>query len=160
MASTSDGERLTDVHDEIRSAKGVRVAAQDGTRSGAPPSAAELLALWRERFRAADAAALSDLYHPEAYLLGSTPTPHLGRDAIARYFAAALAPGADVDFSDVQSRLARSEVRLVLARAEFTAPGILLPMWLTQTWVEDGSRWLVASHHAAPVAGGSSGSSA
>ena len=127
------------------------MAAQDGTRRGSRPSANELLALWRERFRASDVAALTDLYHPEAYLLGSAATPHIGRDAIARYFASALAPGADVAFPCVESRLARPEVRLVLARAEFTAPGILLPMWLTQTWVDDGSGWLVASHHAAPV---------
>ena len=127
------------------------MAAQDGTRGGSRPFADELLALWREHFRASDVAALTDLYHPEAYLLGSTPTPHIGRDAIARYFASALVPGADVDFSGVESRLASPEVRLVLARAEFAAPGILLPMWLTQTWVDDGSGWLVASHHAAPA---------
>jgi ketosteroid isomerase-like protein len=127
------------------------MAAQDSARRDSRASAEELLALWRERFRASDVAALTELYHPEAYLLGSTPTPHLGRDAIARYFTSSLAPGADVAFSGVESRLARPEVRLVLARAEFTAPGIRLPMWLTQTWVDEGSGWLVASHHAAPV---------
>jgi len=127
------------------------MAAQDSARRGSRASADELLALWRERFRASDVAALTELYHPEAYLLGSTPTPHLGRDAIARYFTSSLAPGADVDFSGVESRLARPEVRLVLARAEFTAPGIRLPMWLTQTWVDDGAGWLVAAHHAAPA---------
>ena len=127
------------------------MGAQDSARERARACAEELLALWRERFRASDVAALTELYHPEAYLLGSSPTPHLGRDAIARYFASSLAPGADVDFSGVESRLARPEVRLVLARAEFTAPGIRLPMWLTQTWVDDGAGWLVAGHHAAPA---------
>ena len=125
------------------------MAAEGSTTSGSGASAGGLLGMWRERFRACDAAALSELYHPEAYLLGSTPTPHLGREAIARYFASSLAPGADVDFSGIESRLARPDVRVVLARAEFTAPGIRLPMWLTQTWVDDGSGWLVASHHAA-----------
>jgi ketosteroid isomerase-like protein len=128
------------------------MAAQPTADSGSEPSGDELLGMWREPFRACDVAGLTELYHPEAYLLGSTPTPHLGREAIARYFASSLAPGADVDFSGVESRLARPEVRLVLALAVFTAPGISLPRWLTQTWVDDGARWLVASHHAAPIA--------
>ena len=127
------------------------MTAETGARGGSGASADELLRIWRERFRALDVAGLTELYHPEAYLLGSTPTPHIGRDAIARYFASSLAPGADVEFSGVESRLANPGVRLVLARAEFTAPGIRLPMWLTQTWVDDGSGWLVASHHAAPA---------
>jgi ketosteroid isomerase-like protein len=129
------------------------VAAEDSARSSSGASADELLGVWRQRFRAFDIAGLTELYHPEAYLVGSSPTPHAGREAIARYFASSLAPGADVDFSGVESRLARPEVRLVLARAEFTAPGICLPMWLTQTWIADGSGWLVASHHAAPALG-------
>jgi len=115
------------------------VAAEGSATSGSGASADELVGMWRERFRAFDVVGLTELYHPEAYLLGSTPTPHLGRDAIARYFASSLAPGADVDFSGVESRLARPGVRLVLARAEFTAPGVRLPMWLTQTWVDDRS---------------------
>ena len=127
------------------------MAAQPTANSGSGPSADELLGMWRERFRACDVAGLTELYHPEAYLLGSTPTPHFGREAIARYFAASLAPGADVDFFGVESLLPRPEVRLVLALAVFTAPGIRLPMWLTQTWVDEGARWLVASHHAAPA---------
>lgn len=127
------------------------MAPQDGARSDCRASAEELLARWRERFRASDIAALTELYHPQAYLLGSTPTPHVGREAIARYFGSSLASGADVAFSGVECRLARPEVLLVLARAEFTAPAIRLPMWLTQTWVDDGSGWLVASHHAAPA---------
>ena len=129
------------------------MTAVKGNGDGRVPTADELLAHWRARFRAADVDALTDLYHREAFLLGSTATPSVGRDEIHDYFASlGSTSGADVEFSEVRSRLMRSGVLLVLARAEFSAPGVSLPMWLTQVWVEDWAGWIVASHHAAPVA--------
>jgi uncharacterized protein (TIGR02246 family) len=125
----------------------------DGTGAGRTPAADDLLGRWRARFRAADFEALTDLYHHEAFLLGSTTAPHVGRDQIRKYFeSAGTVSGADVEFSQVTGRLVRPDVLLVLALAEFTASGASLPMWLTQVWVDDWLGWVIASHHASPVA--------
>jgi uncharacterized protein (TIGR02246 family) len=129
------------------------VAVVPATDGGRTPPASALLAQWREGLQAANYAALTDLYHHEAVLVGSTAAPHVGRDRIREYFES-LGPvsKADVDFSQVTSRLVRPDVLLVLALAEFTVDGMPLPMWLTQVWVDDWAGWVIASHHASPVA--------
>ena len=129
------------------------MAVVHGSSGGRTPPASDLLAQWRERLRAADYAALTDLYHHEAFLLGSTAAPHVGRNQIREYFES-LGPmsDADVDFSQVTSRLVRPDVLLVVALAEFTLDDMSLPMWLTQVWVEDWAGWVIAGHHASPRA--------
>ena len=75
---------------------------------GRPPAADELLERWRQHFQASDYAGLTDLYHPEAFLVGSRPEVFIGRDRIREYFES-LGPMTqpDVRFSDVNSRLTR-----------------------------------------------------
>jgi len=117
------------------------------------PSADQLLRQWRDRYRAADFAGLTELYHRDAFLLGSTAHPHIGRDQIQEYFdSLGQVRGPDVEFTEITSRLVRPDVLLVLALASFRLNDVTLSMRLSQVWVEDWSGWLVASHHASPPA--------
>jgi ketosteroid isomerase-like protein len=117
------------------------------------PTAQHLLAQWRDRYRAADFVGLTELYHRDAFLSGSTAHAHIGRDEIQEYFdSLGQVTDPDVEFSEITSRLVRPEVLVVLALAVFRLNGVTLPMRLTQVWVEDWSGWLIASHHASPPA--------
>lgn len=129
------------------------MAVTEGTGTPPQPTAEELLARWRECFRSADFAALAKLYQPEGYLSGSRVTPSFGRAEIREYFDS-LGPieGADVEFTEVHSRLIRPGVLVVLTRADFTMPAVTQTMRLTQVWVEDPAGWVIAGHHAAPIA--------
>ena len=117
------------------------------------PSADQLLGQWRDRYRAADFTGLTELYHRDAFLLGSTTHPHIGRDQIQEYFdSLGQVREPEVEFTEITSRLVRSDVLIVLALASFGLNGVILPMRLSQVWVEDWSGWLIASHHASPPA--------
>ncbi len=129
------------------------MATVPGGAGAKTPAAIDLLARWRERFRAADYDALTELYHHEGSLVGGTPVVHAGRDQIHEYFASlGPIPDADVTFAEVTSRLIRPDVLIVVARAEFSLGGKSLLMRLTQVWVDDWAGWLIASHHASPIA--------
>jgi uncharacterized protein (TIGR02246 family) len=129
------------------------MAVVEGMGTSPAPTAEELLARWRACFRSADFAALAGLYQPEAYLSGSRVTPSFGPAEIREYFDS-LGPieGADVEFTEVHSRLIGPGVLLVLTRAAFTVPSVAQTMRLTQVWVEDPAGWVIAGHHAAPIA--------
>ena len=117
------------------------------------PAVSDLLARWRDLFRSADYRALSELYHPEAFLSGSAIAAYVGREQIRGYFES-LPPSedADVAFSDVTSRMVRSDVLVLLALATFVSRDLRLPMRLTQVWVDAWEGWVIASHHASPLA--------
>lgn len=116
----------------------------------APPEPSLLLARWRDRYRVHDVAGLVGLYDAEAFLVGSTPTTHVGRDQISEYFESlGPMPDAEVDFSQVTGRLLRPDV--VLALAQFSGGGRSLGMRPTRIWSAHGSEWLISGHHASPI---------
>jgi uncharacterized protein (TIGR02246 family) len=109
-----------------------------------------IMARWAAAFTRLDAAALASLYSRSAFFFGSNPTFYRGNDGVKAYFDGLPRwQSPSVEFTDVRTAQAASDVINVAGTATFTVEHGAEPLVVKITWVivrEDGD-WKIVSHH-------------
>jgi len=127
------------------------LASSPSSAAPADDVVAGALAKWSDAFARKDWDAMAGLYSKDALFYGSTPPLYKGLDGVKAYFAA-LPPmvGATVTFKDLTVVPVGTDLINIAGTATFTVPGAPAPFVfrLTQTYVNDGGTWKIASHHA------------
>ena len=105
---------------------------------------------WATAFSRLDAKALSLLYSKNAFFFGSNPNLYRGNDGVQAYFEGLPRwSSPSVQFTDVKTAQAASELINVAGTASFTVEKGAEPLVVKITWVivrEDGD-WKIVSHH-------------
>jgi hypothetical protein len=105
---------------------------------------------WAAAFRTLDAGVLSSLYSRNAFFFGSNPNLYRSNDGVQAYFAGLPRwSSPSVQFTDVKTAQAASELINVAGTASFTVEQDAEPLVVKITWVivrEDGD-WKIVSHH-------------
>ncbi|MBI5319813.1 nuclear transport factor 2 family protein [Bradyrhizobium sp.] len=116
--------------------------------SAADDIAAGIIAKWSAAFARLDADALSALYSKSALFYGSNPTLYRGRDGVKSYFTALPHWDArNVQFTDVSTAAAGSEVVNMAGTANFSVDGTGLTVKITWVIVREDGDWKIVSHH-------------
>ncbi|MDO8706609.1 MAG: nuclear transport factor 2 family protein [Sulfuricaulis sp.] len=102
---------------------------------------------WASAFRRGDFQALCLLYAPEAQLFGGKPDLYAGANRVRDYFAAVPA-GVKVVFDDTNVVLASPTTILAAGFATFSLGDQQGVHRLSWTLLDNGARWVIASHHA------------
>lgn len=114
-----------------------------------------IIAKWCAGFAKLDAAALSSLYAKNAFLFGSNPNLHRGRDGVADYVNGLprwRQPSAA--FSEVNAARAGPDLINMGATVTFDVAGERPDLIVKMSWViirEDGD-WKIVNHHASAKA--------
>ena len=105
---------------------------------------------WATAFSRLDAKALALLYSKNAFFFGSNPNLYRGNDGVQAYFEGLPRwSSPSVQFTDVKTAQAASELINVAGTASFTVEKGAEPLVVKITWVivrEDGD-WKIVSHH-------------
>ena len=105
---------------------------------------------WATAFSRLDAKALSLLYSKNAFFFGSNPNLYRGNDGVQAYFEGLPRwSSPSVQFTDVKTAQAASELINLAGTASFTVEKGAEPLVVKITWVivrEDGD-WKIVSHH-------------
>ena len=105
---------------------------------------------WATAFSWLDAKALSLLYSKNAFFFGSNPNLYRGNDGVQAYFEGLPRwSSPSVQFTDVKTAQAASELINLAGTASFTVEKGAEPLVVKITWVivrEDGD-WKIVSHH-------------
>jgi ketosteroid isomerase-like protein len=109
-----------------------------------------IMSRWAAAFSRLDAKALSSLYSKNAFFFGSNPNLYRGHDGVQAYFAGLPRwPSPTVQFTDIKTALAASDLVNVAGTASFAVEQGADPLVVKITWVivrEDGD-WKIVSHH-------------
>jgi len=109
-----------------------------------------IMGRWATAFSTLDASALAQLYSKNAFFFGSNPTFYRGNDGVQAYFAGLPRwSSPSVQFTDVKTAQAASDVINVAGTATFAVERDAEPLVVKITWVivrEDGD-WKIVSHH-------------
>ena len=105
---------------------------------------------WAAAFGRLDGAALAALYSKNAFFFGSNPNFYRGNDGVKAYFEGLPRwQSPSVEFTDVNTAQAASDLINVAGTATFTIEKGAAPLVVKITWVilrEDGD-WKIVSHH-------------
>ena len=105
---------------------------------------------WATAFSRLDAKALSLLYSKNAFFFGSNPNLYRGNDGVQAYFEGLPRwSSPSVQFTDVKTAQAASELINVAGTASFTVEKGAEPLVVKITWVivGEGGDWKIVSHH-------------
>jgi uncharacterized protein (TIGR02246 family) len=120
------------------------------TGSATDQTVSPIMEKWAAAFNKLDAGALASLYSKNAFFFGSKPTLYRGNDGVAAYFNALPRwSSPTVQFTDVSTASAGSDVINVAGTASFVIDNDAEPLSVKITWVivrEDGG-WKIVSHH-------------
>ena len=109
-----------------------------------------IMGRWAAAFSKLDAKALASLYARNAFFFGSNPNLYRGNDGVQAYFEGLPRwSSPSVQFTDVKTAQAASELINVAGTASFTVEKGAEPLVVKITWVivrEDGD-WKIVSHH-------------
>jgi len=119
-------------------------------RSATDDIVSGIMGQWATAFSKLDAKALASLYSRNAFFFGSNPTFYRGNDGVQAYFAGLPRwSSPSVQFTDVKTAQAASDVINVAGTATFAVERDAEPLVVKITWVivrEDGD-WKIVSHH-------------
>ena len=120
------------------------------TGSATDQTVSPIMEKWASAFNKLDATALASLYSKNAFFFGSNPTLYRGNDGVADYFNGLPRwSSPTVQFTDVSTASAGSDVINVAGMASFVIDNDAEPLVVKITWVivrEDGD-WKIVSHH-------------
>jgi uncharacterized protein (TIGR02246 family) len=109
-----------------------------------------IMSKWAAAFSKLDAKALASLYSKNAFFFGSNPKLYRGHDGVQAYFEGLPRwSSPSVQFTDVKTAQAASELINVAGTASFLVEEGAEPLTVKITWVivrEDGE-WKIVSHH-------------
>lgn len=117
--------------------------------------ALNIMARWGAAFHTLDADALSSLYSRHALFFGSNPNLYQGREGVAAYFVGLPRWSAPtVQFTDVVTSQASSDVIGIAATATFVVAEDRAPLVVKLTWViiREDDEWKIVNHHVSPTA--------
>lgn len=110
----------------------------------------DIMKKWAAAFTRLDAAALAALYSKNAFFFGSNPNLYRGNDGVQVYFAALPRwSSPSVQFTDVKTAQAASDLINVAGTATFTVEDDAEPLVVKITWVivRENDDWKIVSHH-------------
>jgi ketosteroid isomerase-like protein len=109
-----------------------------------------IMAKWAAAFSRMDAKALSSLYSRNVFFFGSNPNLYQGNDGVQAYFEGLPRwSSPSVQFTDVKTAQATSDLINVAGTASFAVEKAAEPLVVKITWVivrEEGD-WKIVSHH-------------
>jgi ketosteroid isomerase-like protein len=119
-------------------------------RSATDDIVSDIMKKWAAAFSKLDAKVLSSLYSKNAFFFGSNPNLYRGNDGVQAYFEGLPRwSSPSVQFTDVKTAQAASDIINVAGTASFTVEPGAEPLVVKITWVivrEDGD-WKIVSHH-------------
>ena len=119
-------------------------------RSAVDDIVSGIMGKWAAAFGKLDAKALASLYSRNAFFFGSNPTFYRGNDGVQAYFEGLPRwSSPSVQFTDVKTAQAASDIINVAGTASFSVEPGAEPLVVKITWVivrEDGD-WKIVSHH-------------
>jgi ketosteroid isomerase-like protein len=109
---------------------------------------ADVQAKWAAAFAKLDAAVLSSLYSRHAFLYGSNPKLHRGKEGAKAYFSGLPRwQGQSVKFTDIATEAVGSDVVSMAGTANFTFDKDTLTVKITWVIVREDGGWKILSHH-------------
>jgi ketosteroid isomerase-like protein len=130
----------------LRSANEIGAPMQNATDD----IVSSIMKRWGAAFTRLDAAALAALYSKNAFFFGSNPALYRGNDGVKAYFEGLPRwQSPSVEFTEVRSAQAASDLINVAGTATFTIEKDAEPLVVKITWVilREGGDWKIVSHH-------------
>ncbi len=109
-----------------------------------------VLGRWSAAFTKLDAQTLASLYSKNAFFFGSNPKLYRGNDGVQAYFEGLPRwSSPSVQFTDVRTVHAASDVINVAGTATFVVEANAEPLQVKITWViiREAGEWKIVSHH-------------
>ena len=119
-------------------------------RSATDDIVSTIMGRWATAFGKQDTSALASLYSRNAFFFGSNPNLYRGNDGVQAYFAGLPRwSSPSVQFTDVRTAQAASDLINVAGTASFTVEQGAEPLVVKITWVivREAGDWKIVSHH-------------